>query len=190
MFSLRSLVLALVFACLSFSAASAASFTDMELTPVSAPEGFQHGCGFKITYFNTLDGQKYQAFPSLDERRQDADLILAKIAWAIIEQEYTAKGRFIDDWSVQPVTSQEILDLVSRDYVTEAWSSQAREKLVHYLKGHDGVEIVLNSLDAYCDYTDQKGDHFGKDRNPIILKFNRDAKNDEVAIFNVTMTED
>lgn len=191
MFSLRSIALALVFVCCSFcSVASAASFTDLELTPVAAPDGFQNGFGYKLSYFNTLDGQKYAVYPSMAERRQDADLILAKVAWAIIEQEYHAKGRYLDDWSVQPVSSQEILDLVSRDYVTSAWDKASRDRLVHYMMGSEGVEIILNCFDAYCDYTDQKGDHFGKDRLPIILKFKRDAKNDEVSIFSVMVSED
>ena len=190
MFSLRSTVLTVIFAFLFVSAASAASFTDLELTPVGIPDGFQQGIGFKITYFNTLSGQKFQSFPSMAERKQDADLILAKIAWAIIEQEYNAKGRFLDDWSVQQVTSQELLDLVSRDYVTPAWSGEARSRLAHYIQPAGGIEVLLNSLDAYCDYTDQKGDHFGKDRNPIIIKFKPDARNDEVSVFNVVLSED
>ena len=81
-----------VFVCLlSFLAApaSAQGYDDIKLETVSAPNGFENGVSYEVSYFQKLNGIPFEVFPTRIEKEKDLDLILAQV------NEITARVSYI-----------------------------------------------------------------------------------------------
>jgi len=169
---------------------AAQSYNDLELAPVSAPQGFENSICFEISYFQKLNGQKFEVFPARSEKEKDLDLILAQIVRHIIDTEYNAKGRYLDETSLKDSTPQEIQHLVSTNYLSMAWGKSAQKELSHYLQQNSN-SLKLYKLDAYLDYADDKGCYFsGLDVDPILFRFGQERGRDLVTIIFINQTAD
>ena len=171
--------------------ASADCFQTVELTPVQPLVKFENSVRYEITYWQTLDGKKFQVFPNRADKEKDYDLILAAVVRYYIEVEYQAKGHYLDEAEVQPTTAQEILHQVSIDFLSAAWGKGNQQELGFFLRQNSN-SLKLNKLVAYLDYIGEKGEGVsGIDIDPILFQFGATPERaDEVSIICVKTSND
>ncbi|HNW33796.1 MAG TPA: hypothetical protein PKM25_02615 [Candidatus Ozemobacteraceae bacterium] len=188
-FSVVSFVVICLFSFLSAPVA-AQGYDDLELAPVSAPQGFENSICFEVSYFQKVNGQKLEVFPARAEKEKDLDLILAQIVRRVIDTEYNAKGRYLDETSLNDSTPQEIQNLVSTDYLSKSWGKSSQKELSRYLQQNSN-SLKLYKLDAYLDYADDKGSYFsGLDVDPILFRFGQERGRDLVTVIFINQTAD
>ena len=149
---------------------SAACFTSLELKAVNPPQFCQNALAYEITYFKEIAGSKLRVYPTVAERKEDADLILAKVVWAVLEDAYFAHGKHLDEWSVDATTQGMVNHLVSHDFISAAWPNQKQMSLKKYMSAK-GPNLQLHLMNVILDYQDEAGYHGGTDMNPILLHF-------------------
>ncbi|HEY9069175.1 MAG TPA: hypothetical protein VIV61_02905 [Candidatus Ozemobacteraceae bacterium] len=190
MFRSVSIVCFVIVCLFSFLAApvSAQGYNDLELAPVSAPQGFENSVSFEIAYFQKVNGQKFEVFPLRAEKEKDLDLIMAQIVRHVIDTEYNAKGRYLDETTLNDSTPQEIQHLVSTDFISKAWGKSGQKEIAHYLQQNSNF-LKLFRLDAYLDYADDKGSFFsGLDTNPVLFRFGQERGRDVVTVVFVNQS--
>lgn len=188
-FYVVSLIIVCLFSFLSVPVA-ANSFDDLVLTDVSAPRGFENSISFEVSYFQNVNGNKFEVFPVVSDKEKDLDLILAQVVKRVIDIEYNGKGRYLDETDLKDSTPQEIQHLVSTDFISKAWSNASRKEIAHYLQQNSN-SLKLFRLDAYLDYADDKGNYFsGLDKNPLLFRFGHERGRDIVTIVFVNQTNE
>lgn len=180
-----------VFVCLlSFLAApaSAQGYDDIKLETVSSPNGFENSVSYEVSYFQKLNGIPFEVFPTRIEKEKDLDLILAQVVKRVIDLEYNAKGRYLDETTLNDSTPQEIQHLVSTDFISKAWSKAGQKEMAHYLQQNSN-SLKQYRFDAYLDYCDDKGATFsGLDTNPLLFRFGQERGRDIVTIVFVNQS--
>jgi len=179
----------LVCAAVMFSTGSAQAmsdrapaFTHIEVEEVSAPDNFQNTRRYLITYFNEIEGKKFQVFPTRDEKVADADLILARVVRQYLDDEYENQGKWMDEHVVEDANMGQILDLVNQDYMSAAWNAKNVNELRQYMHKYNKY-LQLYTLQVYLDYKASKTEYYsGMDIDPILLKLN-EGNHPDVANF-------
>jgi hypothetical protein len=166
------------------------SYDRLELTPVSAVSQFENSVRYRITYWKNIGDGTLQVFPTRAEKKADLDLILAQVIRTYTEQEYEARGRYLDETNLKDSTTQEILHLVSKDHETPAWGKGNIEALKHYFR-FNSSHLKLYLLEAYTDYRDDRGGFVsGIDYDPVLFKFGATPDQaDEVSLIMVITTD-
>lgn len=186
-FSVVSFVIMCLFSILS-APVSAQGYNDLELTRVSSPQGFENSVSFEVSYYQKINDQKFEVFPVRSDKEKDLDLILAQVVRHVIDTEYNANGRYLDETDLKDSTPQEIQYLVSTDFISKAWGNSSQKQLSHYLQQNSN-SLKLFKLDAYLDYADDKGSFFsGLDTNPLLFRFTSERGHDLVTIIFVNQT--
>ncbi|HNV72410.1 MAG TPA: hypothetical protein PKO06_22060 [Candidatus Ozemobacteraceae bacterium] len=189
-FSLVCIVLFLSLICVVPAAALDRTISRVEVTQVANPVSFENSTSYEILYFATVEGIEVEVFPTRVEKEQDFDLILASIVRHYIENEYEANGKFLDETNVEKSTPQEICHLVSKNFVSAAWSKNAQTELIRFLQQNSN-SLSLYRLDAYLDYGTDKGDYVsGLDTNPVLFRFGTGVNRDRVTFIQVNQTTD
>ncbi len=164
------------------------SISRVELVQAAAPVGFENSTSYEVLYFSTVEGIEVEVFPSRTEKDKDFDLILAAVVRHYVENEYEANGKYLDETNVEKSSPQEIRRLVSRNFVSKAWSKNSQKELADYLQ-KNSRSLSLYRLDAYLDYATDKGDYFsGLDTNPLLFRFGTGVNRDRVVIIQVNQT--
>jgi len=168
----------------------AAAFQTLELTPVPAPAGFEQTVRYQVSFFQTIDGQKVEVFPTRDEKMREFDLILAAIVRRVVDEEYEGKGKFLDETDVKPCSPQEVMHLVSAPGHSPTWGKAAREDLQRFLNQGAGT-LRLQKLEAYLDYQNDKGQYVsGLDVDPILYRWGSGSRaRDEVTVLMISTPE-
>lgn len=199
-FSFRSLqkffcaicVLALVFASQMAMAISNEKpiFNVIDVKPIQAPKGFLNARRYQLTYFQKNQNENLQVFPTIEEKKRDYDLILARAVRAYIEDEYFTKNKGMDEHVVEPSKKREIFDLVSKQYLSDAWHDDNFNSLRQYInRNYDN--IMLFTMNVYLDFSLPGGGYnSGNDINPIILSFSKTQNGtDEVTFIQVNVSD-
>lgn len=146
-------------------------FTNIEVKEIAAPHNFENARRYLLTYFVKTADSYYQVYPTLEEKKRDYDLILAKAVGQYLEDEYFSGTKGIDEHVVVDSSKGEILDLLGNDYLTKAWSRENLNNFRQYLaRNNDYIQLYV--LNVYLDYSLPDGGYnSGNDINPIVLKF-------------------
>lgn len=106
-----------------------------------------------------------------------------------MDEEYQAKGRFLDESDVRPTSKQEVVHFISADFLSPAWGKANCRELELFFRQKSNV-LKLNKIVAYLDYTGEKGDYIsGLDVDPILFTFGASRNQpDEVSIIQVQTT--
>jgi hypothetical protein len=193
MYRSRSLVVVLLFVCLSLfvpTGARAQSFNNLTITQVNAPQQFENSVCYEISYLGSVNGHTFEVFPSRPEKELAMDVILAQVVRHLIENEYEANGRYLDETDLKSASPQEIKHLVSRDFISKAWGKSNQKELSYYLQ-HNSNSLLLFKLMAYLDYVDDKGLFVsGLDVNPVLFRFGQGQMRDRVTIIIINQSDD
>ncbi len=190
---LSFLFLALMLSFIPAVSSSAAGLDQIKLTPIDPPSFCENAVAFRIDYYLQAGAFSTPHKPSLETRKANSDLILARVVSTVIENEYYAKGKGLDEWYVQtPVDASEILKLVSlADVITPAWHTDNILKLAVFLKKAAASSFLqLSQLDLALDYETPQGGYYGVDSAPIILQLNGNGMPDQVIVLFVSLTDE
>ncbi len=180
----RRWVFVVLFAFVSVTAS--AQFTLVEVTPTAVPAGFENSVSYRVSYFESVNGQAVEVFPSRAQKEKDFDLIMAQVVRYVIANEYEAKGRHLDETSFESCTNEYALQLVSNDYVTKAWKTPSVNAMAAYLQANAG-RLAVNKLLAYLDYQAADGQYVsGLDVDPVLFHFGQGQERDTVTVTLVT----
>lgn len=167
--SLRLIALSFVVcAILLFSEATGECFSEIRLKPVSVPKFCENAIAYEIHYFTTIEGHRLQVFPTLAERHQDADLILAEVVRQVLTDAYEAHGRWMDEWWVEPVSTGQINYLVGHDFLNQAWQEDNRRHLMRYISSKAKF-TQFHKLNVILDYKQGKMVNTSVEINPVLL---------------------
>ncbi|MFZ2959164.1 MAG: hypothetical protein WA705_19940 [Candidatus Ozemobacteraceae bacterium] len=187
MFALRHLVFACIVTCCfccSSTAAFAECFTSLELTPLPDHGDAAHVKNYRISYFSTAGGKNCEVYPTYDQKLADLDLVTAGISRRLIENEFEAKGIFIDDTEVVSTGADNILALVATSTpYTPAWKQPEQKRLAQYLvENREYLKLFL--FNVITDHA--KG--WESDILPLLIRFNGDNPKhaDEVTVIFIT----
>lgn len=165
-------------------------FNIIEVKPIQAPEGFLNARRYQITYFFKDEAGSRQVFPTLEEKKRDYDLILAKAVREYIEDEYFTKNKGMDEHVVNDSNKGEIFDLVSKQYLSDAWQDENFNALRQYInRSYD--RMMLFTMNVYLDYAMPDGGYnYGNDLNPVLLRFAKSQQaTDDVTFIQVNITD-
>lgn len=163
-------------------------FNIIEVKPIQAPHGFLNARRYQLTYFFKDENSYRQVFPTLEEKKRDYDLILAKAVREYMEDEYFTKNKGMDEHVVNDSNKGEIFDLVSRQYLSNAWHDENFNALRQYInRNYDNM--MLFTMNVYLDYALPGGGYnYGNDINPILLRFS-DKGTDEATFIQVNVSD-
>ncbi|GAB4280509.1 MAG: hypothetical protein Kow0029_25160 [Candidatus Rifleibacteriota bacterium] len=165
-------------------------FTDIVVKEIAPPHGFLNARRYLITYFVKSENSYRQVFPTLDEKKRDYDLILARVVRQYLEDEYFNGNKGMDEHVVSDSSKGEIFDLVSKNYLSAAWKDKNIKMLRRYINRHFD-HLMLFTLNVYLDYSLPDGGYnYGNDINPVLLKFAEDNAEEDEAIFIMVNVSD
>ncbi len=136
----------LFFLIIAIQPAFSASFSAIRLDPRAAPQGFENGRRYDIAYLASKGDQIVPVDPDPEEKKANADLILASIVRELMNREFAEKGSKAEVIQVQPASASEILTLttVTKAPGIPAWSPENQATLATWLEnGKDSLELYL-----------------------------------------------
>lgn len=158
-------------------------FTNIEVKEIAPPHDFQNARRYLISYFAQNENSYQQVFPTLEEKKRDYDLILARVVRKYLEDEYYNGNKAMDEHVVENSNKSELFNLVGKNYLSKAWNSKNLNVLRQYiLRNKDYLQLY--TLNVYLDYgLPDGGYNSGNDINPILLKFNKNHSGADEATF-------
>jgi hypothetical protein len=179
-----------LFAASGFAQFSQApAFTRIEVEEITSPDQFHNSRSYKITYFNKIGDSDIQVFPSVEEKRRDYDLILARAVRQYLNDAYESQGKYMDEHVVEDANLGQVIDLVSNDYLSSAWSEEDVNSLRQYIS-RNSDNILLYTLHIYLEHFVAPGKYFsGLDMNPVILDFRAGNKPDIATFIMVNYSD-
>jgi hypothetical protein len=185
-------VLAILAGCQTLMAFSneKPSYNHIAIKPIDAPEGFLNARRYRLTYYLNENSRGIRVYPSLEEKKRDYDLILARAVRQYIEDEYFTTKKGMDEHVVEPSNKGEIYDLVRKQYLSAPWGDDNFNALRQYVNVNND-RIMLFTMNVYLDYALPGGGYnSGNDINPVLLTFSKtETGADEVTFIQVNYSD-
>ncbi len=165
-------------------------FTHIEVKEIAPPADFVNARRYSMSYFYKDENSSRQVYPTLAEKQRDYDLILARAVRIFFEDEYHTKHKGMDEHVVEDADKRTVLDLVSQDFLSKAWSADRQNSLLQFINRHQD-RMMLFTLNIYLDYSLPDGSYnYGNDINPILLRFSRTPScHDDVTFIMVNYSD-